>query len=490
MQYFPVFMDLQDQAVAVVGAGSVAERKVRQLLKAGAVIKVVARDMNDQFRVWANNGQVSHVASEYQIEILHDARLVFAATSDDELNKRVFADAESLRLPVNVVDDSELCRFISPATIDRSPIQVAISTGGSSPVMARRIRAKIETILPRGIGRVAKATGALRQRVKEKILPSARRQFWEEVLTDKQISFWSGQETSKIKSELRREINRAAQSKDNTPSGPGHVYLVGAGPGRADLLTLRAHQVLGIADVILHDGLVSPEVLDVARRDADRIYVGKRAGSSANKRKSWTQHAIQKLIVEECEKGRVVVRLKGGDSFVFGRGGEELEYLQQKGIDYEVVPGITAATGAAAFSGIPLTHRDHSQVLTFVTGHRAGSNPDTPAAEDTNIDWAGIAGEGRTTVIYMGVRQSEAIRQQLLQAGISADLPSALVVDATLDSQTVIHGTVGSLPDMAKQVAHGRPGLLIIGQVTSLGSNLAWFKANADLNPAELKSAA
>ena len=468
MRYFPIFMDLDRQAVLLVGGGAVAERKIRLLLQAGASVHVVAPWLNESVEAWKRSGDIVHVGSTWQPALLSGMRLVFAATSNRQLNHDVFAAAEKLGIPVNVVDDLEHCRFISPAIVDRSPLQVAISTGGLAPVLARRIRAWIETLLPRGLGKVALAAGRLRPQVKRMLPDSARREFWESLMTDTQIFNWSTDSEIRISSAMKSSLRRSSLKKSK-----GRVYLVGAGPGRADLLTLRALEVLGRADVILHDRLVPEEVLELARRDAERIDVGKRAGNHHR-----NQQQIHEIMLKEAGKGRTVVRLKGGDPFIFGRGGEELEWLRSRGVEYEVVPGITAAIGCAAYAGIPLTHRDHAQALTFVTGHlSAGTAPDA-------IDWSAIAGPGRTTVVYMGVGQADAIREKLIDAGISEHLPVALITDGTRDSQQHIEGTVGSLPSMARDAAPNAPGLLIIGQVAGLGGNLAWFRQNSPLRKA------
>lgn len=485
MRYFPVFMDVQDQAVVLVGAGTVAQRKARLLLQSGARVRIVARAVNGQFSRWIEAGNVVHVATEYDASALRDARLVFAATSDRELNERVFRDAEALRIPVNVVDDRALSRFISPALVDRSPVQIAISTGGAAPVLARRIRAWIETVLPLGLGRVAEAASALRPEVSEALPKNRRSDFWERLLSDRNLRSWALHSGADIVRRMRKELKRSARSGLPRQSGPGKVFLVGAGPGRADLLTVRALHVLGQADVILHDSLVGEGVLDLARRDADRIDVGKRAGGPQH-----DQEDIHRLMLEEALKGRNVVRLKGGDPFVFGRGGEELEFLHAAGIGYEVVPGITAATGCGAYAGIPLTHRDHAWSVSFVTGH-PGENA-RGAAGETHVatDWAGIAGPGKTAVVYMGVRKARAIRQELLAAGISAGLPVALVANGTQDTQRVFHGSVDSLAELAAEAGTDEPGLLIIGQVATLGVNLGWFNASVSRGDALVKSAA
>jgi uroporphyrin-III C-methyltransferase/precorrin-2 dehydrogenase/sirohydrochlorin ferrochelatase len=484
MSYFPVFMDLQGEKVLMLGAGSVAERKTRLLLQANAVVFVVARQLNECFHDWVDRGVVKHIAQEYESNVLEGARLIFAATGDADLNQRLFADGESRNIPVNVVDNQEYCRFISPAVVDRGPVQIAISTGGSSPVLARSLRQWIERLLPLGMGEVAQAAGELRERARKALQIGPRRRFWEQLMTETQIRSWSLQSKRRVKQQMLQSLNGASAELRRSESQPGPrargmVYVVGAGPGRADLLTVRGLHILGQADVILHDHLASDDVLNLARRDADRIYVGKRAG-----RHHCSQENIHGLMLAEVEKGRNVVRLKGGDPFVFGRGGEELEFLTRHGVDYEVVPGITAATGCAAYSGIPLTHRDHAQALTFVTGHFSGDNA-KPGSKVSGLNWSGIVGEGRTAVVYMGVRQAAKIRRELLLAEVDPKTPAALVLNGTMPDQRIIHGTVQTLPKLAAQAGTSVPGLLIIGQVASLGSNLSWFNI-----PSVFKSAA
>lgn len=459
MDYFPIFMDLRGQSVLVVGGGQVASRKIRLLLRAGADVRVAAAELCETVGAWAEAGRLAVIGPAYEAWQLRGVRLVFAATDDSALNRSVFRDAEQRCIPVNVVDDTRHCRFISPALVDRSPVQVAISTGGSSPVLARRLRGWIERLLPTGLGAVAAAAARLRAEVKRGLPPHARRRFWESQLSDDNLLQWSTRSSTGIQATLRSALRRQGEALPR-----GRVYLVGAGPGRRDLLTLRALEVLGRADVILHDRLVSEEVIDLARRDADRIDVGKQAG-----RPHLQQHEIHRIMLREVRAGRTVVRLKGGDAFIFGRGGEELEALRAAGVDYEVVPGITAAIGCAAYAGIPLTHREHARTLTFITG-RHSAQGGGPVA-----DWQSVAGPGRTVVVYMGVLQAGLLRSELLEAGIPAEFPVALVVDGTRDQQQLISGTVADLPRMAAQVAAGRPGLLVIGQVAALGRTLGWF---------------
>ena len=467
MDYFPVFLDLRGQQVLVVGGGSVAERKIRLLLKAGASVQVAAGRLSENVREWRETGQISHIATSYEAPQLHGKRLAYAATDDAELNRQVYVDGEAAGVAVNSVDDIGHCRFVSPAVVDRSPVQVAISTGGASPVLARRLRSRIERLLPSGLGRVASALKAVRPEAK-KILPvEARRRVFESLLSWNNLRRWSSRATSKIRSEAR-----AALAGHQPGPQAGMVYLVGAGPGNPDLLTLRALDVLGSADVILHDRLVSDDILDLARRDADRIYVGKQAGKHHCR-----QEEIHRIMLDEASRGRTVVRLKGGDAFVFGRGGEELEALHEAGIHYEVVPGITAATGCAAYAGIPLTHREHARAVTFVTGHQA-------SRDGAWNGWERIAGEGRTVVVYMGVKQASQIRKGLLASGISPTLPVALVEDGSRIDQRVLHGTVDGIPGLAARSRAGRPGLLVIGQVAALGSTLGWFQGHHTIRTA------
>lgn len=465
MRYFPIFLNLEGQAVLLVGGGAVAERKIRMLLKAGAAVEVAAPQLSPNIERWKQDGELIHIEGNWHPGLLEGKRLVFAASSNSRINREVFTAAEKLGIPANAVDDPKFCRFISPAIIDRSPVQVAVSTGGMAPVLARRIRAWIETLLPLGLGKVALAAGRIRPLVNRTLPAAARREFWESLITESRIYNWSSDSEIRIGAFMNSALRRPPALKSE-----GKVFLVGAGPGRADLLTLRALEVLGQADVILHDRLVPEEILEMARRDAERIYVGKRAGSH-----HCSQHEIHDLLLKEAGRGRMVVRLKGGDPFIFGRGGEELEFLRAHGVNYEVVPGITAATGCAAYAGIPLTHRDHAQTLTFVTGHRS-AEPGSKA-----IDWSAIAGPGRTAVVYMGVGQADAIREQLVSGGISRRTPAVLITDGTRDSQQHIEGTVGSLPSMATKSAKNVPGLLIIGQVAALGGNLAWFRLHSPL---------
>jgi len=473
MPYFPIFMDLEGKAVLVVGGGKVAARKSRPLLKSGARVSVIAGELGDELADMNSRGEIEWMGSEFTPECIDEFWLAVAATDDPELNRAVFGAGETRRIPVNVVDDARHCRFISPAVIDRDPVQVAVSTGGTSPVLARRIREWIERLLPLGLGKVATAAGSLRKKIGRRLSLEERRRHWEMLLDQSRIVQWSTEPVEAIAKFMSSQFAEKASVRMTGRQGPGRVYLVGAGPGSPDLLTLRAVEVLQQADLILHDRLVPERILERARKDADRVDVGKRAGDHHG-----VQQRIFHLMVEAARAGKTVVRLKGGDAFVFGRGGEELQHLRAHGIEYEVVPGITAALGCAAYAGIPLTHRDLAHGLTITTGHLSGridsvdkgaGSPDRFAQPTTR--------KGETLVVYMGVKQARLLRQNLLAQGVARSTPAALIIDGTMDRQRVVHGTVSTIPAMAEQVGSGAPGLFIIGAVAALGQELAWFRS-------------
>lgn len=463
MRYFPVFMDLRDKPVLMVGGGKVAARKVSALLKAGARISVIAARLCSELEERLARGEFQLLGREFAPRRIGGFRLAFAATDDAALNRAVYEAGEASNVPVNVVDDREHCHFISPAVIDRHPVQVAVSTGGASPVMARAVRAWIEALLPRGLGRVAAAAGKLRGELGRRLSLEERRKAWEFLLDQSWIVRWSHAPVEEVERRMRAEFGGRSRAP-----GAGKVFLVGAGPGRPELLTVRAVEVLQRADVVLHDRLVPAEILEVARRDAERIDVGKRAGDHHG-----VQSRIHELMVETAGSGKAVVRLKGGDAFVFGRGGEELQHLRAHGIEYEVVPGITAALGCAAYAGIPLTHRRHAQQLILATGHLSGH--DYGSAQGIGAPDRSQGAAGHTLVVYMGIRQALRLRRKLLDQGMTSVTPAALVIDGTMDRQRVMHGTVSNLPAMAAQVPDGVPGLFIIGEVAALGRELAWF---------------
>lgn len=457
MKLYPLFADLSHRAVLVLGGGAVAERKVAALLGAQAQVTVNAPALTPQLQRWVSEGRVAHRTDAFQEGWLDRLWLVVAATSDRETNALVATLAGLRRIFVNVVDDATLSSFHVPAVVDRAPLIIAISSGGEAPMLARLLRERLETLLDHSLGALATLTARLRGRIRIRFPEmAARRRFYE--------TLFAGPVAALLRRGRSKEALQAAEQALASASSmhPGSVVLVGAGPGDPGLLTLRALRALNEADVILHDRLVSAEVLELARRDAERIEVGKQAGNHHT-----TQDGIHALLLEHARAGRRVVRLKGGDPFVFGRGGEELEFLRAHGIPYEVVPGITAAVACAAYAGIPLTHRDHAQSVRFVTAH-CRSSLDT-------LDWAALAQERQTLAVYMGVGELAALQAQLIEHGRAPATPFALIENGSRAEQRVVAGTLANLVERASAHAVGSPALLILGEVAALAQSLAWF---------------
>ncbi|MBC7982663.1 MAG: uroporphyrinogen-III C-methyltransferase [Candidatus Obscuribacterales bacterium] len=468
MQYFPIFLNLANQPVLVVGGGAVGARKIELLLKSGAQVTVVAPTLNANVAALVSRGAVKHLAEEFRPGHLDGMRLAIAATSRQAVNAWVAHQADVRSIPVNVVDDRELSRFIMPAIVDRSPVIVAVSSGGDAPVLTRRLREKLEAFLPTRIGALAQFAGGLRSKVKNRIGdPRSRRKFWERFFDGPAAAdVLAGREDQAMNS--AEQSLRAASEQQDSIEWRGEVALVGAGPGDPGLLTLRALRVLQNADVIFYDRLVSGEVLALARRDAEMISVGKAAGCAPI-----PQTQINKLLVEHALAGKRVVRLKGGDPFIFGRGGEELEELARNGIRFEVVPGITAAAGCAAYAGIPLTHREHAQTLTFVTGH----NKDAAIAD--NLDWVALARPSQTVVFYMGLHALPKILARLREHGAPESRAAAVIEHGTQSTQRVILGTLADLESRVGEAGVSSPALLIVGEVTRLHETLHWFNSTA-----------
>ena len=468
MDYFPIFLRLTGQPVLVVGGGEVAERKIELLLRAGAKVSVVSLELNDTLTQKVAAGEIVHLAAEFQPEQLYRKRLVIAATDKQAVNAWVAHQAESQNIPVNVVDDRELSRFIVPAIVDRSPVVVAVGSSGDAPVLTRRLREKLEGFLPERLGVLARVAGKLRATVKRRIADAgARRRFWEKFFDGPIASDLLAGRVNEQEPELERRITDSMAKAADRGAMPGEVVLVGAGPGDPGLLTLRALRAMQNADVILYDRLVSPEVLDLARRDAERIYVGKAVGTA-----HVVQEHINDLLVRLARQGKRVCRLKGGDPFIFGRGGEELEVLAANGIRFEVVPGVTAAAGCAAYAGIPLTHREHAQMLTFVTGHCKG--------ETDQLDWEMLARPGQTAVFYMGLGSLENILNRLREHGLDEDRMAAVIEQGTQSAQRVVTGNLAELAGRVTAAGIQSPALLIVGEVTRLHETLRWFNAGGD----------
>ncbi len=454
MDFLPVFHNVKGKLCLVVGGGEIGKRKAGVLLEAGAKVRVVAPEIDPEL---AKQQGVESVVARFEAKYLEDVTLIIAATNDRSVNQNVSELAQARGIPVNVVDDPELCSFIMPAILDRSPLMVAFSSGGASPVLTRMMRGKLETIIPQNYSRLAAFAERFRELVKTRVTnPAKRRIFWENaldgVIAEKVLT---GDEAS-----AEVMLQKLLESEDNIEHG--EVYLVGAGPGDPDLLTFRALRLMQKADVVVYDNLVSKPIVEMTRRDAERIFVGKKRNDH-----TLQQEEINELLVRLAKEGKRVVRLKGGDPFIFGRGGEEIETLAAEGIPFQVVPGITAASGVASYAGIPLTHRDHAQSCVFVTGHLKDGT--------MNLDWEQLARPKQTVVVYMGLHGLETLCSELIKHGMPDTTPIALVQQGTTPNQRVITGTLATLPSIAQREKPQAPTLIIIGGVVTLRDKLAWF---------------
>lgn len=459
MDFLPIFVNLKNQHCLVVGGGKVAARKIWLLRQAGASIKIVSPELDKTIIEQLQHGNITHVAEYFEPSQLEGITLVIAATNDHSINEKVSTAAKSIHLPVNVVDNPALCSFIMPAIVDRSPVLIAISSGGTSPILARLLRAHLETIIPHAYSRMANYAANFREQVKRRFShPNKRRHFWEKIFHGPFAEMvFAGKDQ-----DAQDYLARVLQDEENTlPSG--EVYLVGAGPGNPDLLTFRAMRLMQLADVVIYDRLVSPEILNMVRRDADRIYAGKERNNH-----TLPQESINNLLVRLAKQGKRVLRLKGGDPFIFGRGGEEIETLSSQQIPFQVVPGITAASGVASYAGIPLTHRDYAQACIFVTGHLKNNTID--------LDWPTLAKPNQTIVIYMGLVGLPVLCQQLIAHGLPATLPAAIIQQGTTQQQRVITGSLETLPELTKRACLSPPTLIIVGEVVKLHAKLSWFE--------------
>ena len=454
----PIFLDVTGRRCVVVGGGEVAARKIRLLLRAAPRIEVVAQLLNAELEGLADARRIQHLAKEFTPQRVAGCRLVIAATDNRLLNRAVAAAADAAQVPVNVVDDAEHSSFITPSIVDRAPLQVAISTGGAAPVLARRLRERIEAWLPADYGRLASFLQRQRPRVAEVGEVPQRRSIWERFLDGPGAEAALRGDDAAAEAELQRLLDGAPVR--------GEVYLVGAGPGDPDLLTFRALRLMQQADVVLYDRLLPEAILELVRRDAERIFVGKRRNQH-----TVPQDEINAELVRLAGEGKRVLRLKGGDPFVFGRGGEEIETLAAAGIPFQVVPGITAASGCAAYAGIPLTHRDYSQSCVFVTGH---------ARQDGQLElhWDQLARRGQTVVIYMGLHTLPQLCREFIAHGLPADWPAALVEEGTSPRQRVVSGTLGDLPQKVEQAGVQGASLVIVGEVVRLREKLSWYAAS------------
>lgn len=463
MEFLPLFTDLRNKCCLVVGGGAVALRKASLLQRAGARLRVVAPEVDSALEnvVNASGGQVA--LRQYQQSDLDGVFLAIAATDDEPLNELVSQHCHSANIPVNVVDNPALCSFILPAIIDRSPLVIAVSSGGRSPVLARIIRAKLESSIPAAYGRLAKLVGDCRDAVKARFDDiEDRRLFWEKALDGPVAEMvYAGKE------EAARQMLEEQIASADAPSG-GEVYLIGAGPGDPDLMTFKALRLLQRADVVLYDRLVAPAIVELCRKDAERVFVGKARSNHAV-----PQEDINQLLVDYAKQGRKVARLKGGDPFIFGRGGEEIAQLAGERIPFQVVPGVTAAAGCASYAGIPLTHRDYAQSVRFVTGHLKDNSIDLP--------WAELTHTTQTVVFYMGLVGLPVICQQLIAHGRHPDTPIALIQQGTTRDQKVVVATLATMVDEIARNPVKAPTLIIVGEVVELRRQLAWYEEQGEL---------
>ena len=457
-------MELSKQSILLIGGGEVAERKLDLLLKANASVTIVSPEFTSYIEELFVNKNINPVKDYYNIKYLTSASFAFviAATNDESLNEQIAKDANDNKILVNVVDKPKICDFIFPSILERGPITVAVSTGGASPVLARMLRTKLETMIPGAYGRLAKIVSENRIPVRKKLVNSKSNGiFWEQMLNGKFLELvLSGQDEEAVKF-----LNIEIDNFDEQKKGEGEVYLVGAGPGDPDLLTFRALRLMQQADVALYDRLVHPSIIDLIRRDAEKIYVGKQRDNHTVR-----QEEINELLVKYAKEGKRVLRLKGGDPFIFGRGGEEIDSLVDNNISFQVVPGITSASGCSAYSGIPLTHRDHAQSCIFVTGHLKEGKLD--------LNWEKLIQPNQTIVFYMGLVSIDIICSQLIKFGLDPKTPCALVEQGTTRNQKVYTSTVDEMNNLVEQEKPSAPTIFIIGHVVTLRDKLNWYKSD------------
>jgi uroporphyrin-III C-methyltransferase/precorrin-2 dehydrogenase/sirohydrochlorin ferrochelatase len=458
MDFLPIFLNVRNRPCLVIGGGEVAVRKVELLLKAQAAVTVVSPEVCPALAELMKGGKLSRINASFHPDQIVSPVVVIAATDDEAVNRSVAEAAGNKNIPVNVVDRPELCSFIMPAIIDRSPVVVAVSSGGASPVLARLLRARLESLVPAAYGRLATLVSAFRDKVKARFAPGAdRRVFWERVLQGSVAEMVYAGRDEEARAALEKQL---ASTQDGLARG--EVYLVGGGPGDPDLLTFRALRLMQQADVVVYDRLVSKQVLELVRRDAEKMYAGKERDHHAI-----PQEDINQLLVRLAKEGKRVLRLKGGDPFIFGRGGEEIATLAAEGIPFQVVPGVTAAAGCAAYSGIPLTHRDYSQAVVFVTGHLQDGT--------VNLNWKALAQPNQTVVFYMGLHGVPSICKGLISHGMPSSTPVALVQQGTTPNQRVYVSNLEDLPELVKKHEIKAPTLIIVGDVVQLHEKLNWF---------------
>lgn len=461
MDYLPIFVNIKNQHCLIVGGGAVAARKADLFIKSGAIVTVIAPEIKTEMKHHLAHGKVVWQMDTFSDDVMHGLRVpkfVISATDDQKVNLAVYDYCQRHGIAVNVADQTKLCDFILPAIVDREPMTIAVSTGGRSPVLARLMKARLETMIPSGFSKLADLVGRYRNKVKEAIADGdGRKAFWESILDGAFIDKAVHGQHSEAEQQLEQQINRVAEQGQPLPQG--EVYLIGAGPGDPDLMTFKGLRLLQQADVILYDRLVAPEIIEMARREAERIYVGKK-----DKWHKVEQPDIGMLMVELAKQGKRVARLKGGDPYIFGRGAEEAEVLVNHGVSYQVVPGITAAAGCSAYAGFPLTHREFSQSVSLVTGHQqAGAE---------GIDYARLAQSGDTMVFYMGVKNAPKIQQGLLSNGVSPEMPVAIIEKGTTAEQRVTVSSLVNLSETLQENAIKPPALIVVGDVIKMRERL------------------
>jgi len=458
MNHFPLFINLKGKQCLVVGGGHVATRKVRSLLRSNAIVTVIAPKISETLQNIAEHNKLTILKREYESTDIVRAFIVIAATNDNHINQEIAKQANDINILVNVADNPDLGSFIFPSVVDRSPVTIAVSTGGASPVFARQLRIRLDTIIPKSSGLLASITEEYRPKVKQIFAEQTqRKEFWETALNGVFAELVYAGNEKQAREWLDQQLHKR-QSKSI-----GEVYLVGAGPGDPDLLTFKAVRLMQQADVVVYDRLVSKAILEMTNKDAERLYVGKEKSNH-----SVPQNNINQILVDFAKQGKRVLRLKGGDPFIFGRGGEEIETLTESHVAFQVVPAVTAASGCSAYAGIPLTHRDYAQSVTFATGHlRDGT---------VNLNWEQLTQKNHTIVFYMGLTGIAVISEKLQEYGMSADMPAALIEQGTTRNQRVHIGTVATLPKLVSDSSVRAPTLTIIGEVVKLHDNLNWYE--------------
>jgi uroporphyrin-III C-methyltransferase / precorrin-2 dehydrogenase / sirohydrochlorin ferrochelatase len=461
MDQLPVFFNIKDRWVAIVGGGVAAARKAEIVLQAGGRVKVFAEQVCEDFNELKAEGRLGVMPHGPLAEDLDGCALIYCASEDVVANRNAHALARIARVPCNVVDMPELCDFTMPSIVDRSPVVVAISTAGTSPILGRMIKARLETLLPASYGQVAAFVGRQRKKVGSAVKDfRQRRRFWERILDGPVVDMILAGHNVEAVAEFDVQLEAAARGAEHRPKG--EVYLVGAGPGDPDLLTFKALRLMQRADVVLYDRLIGKGILNLVRRDAERIYVGKAAQEH-----TVAQQEISQMLLRLAQEGKRVLRLKGGDPFIFGRGGEEIELLAEAGIPFQVVPGITAASGCAAYAGIPLTHRDHAHTCIFVTGHTKDGQ--------LNLDWNLLLQPRQTVAVYMGLAHLANLTRAFIEKGAASSMPVALINNGTRPDQQVLIGTIGTIAETAVEAGVNGPAILIIGSVVRLREKLDWF---------------